>query len=92
MNKIAVWVVVISAILGFIIFYAYFIPVYKENTDAVDDEVASELTGDALTTYENTKASFNNLVVNSLSMFILAMLIFGFLSMQRKERVEGYYA
>ena len=91
MSKIAAWILVIVTILGFVIFYAYFIPVYKENTDDVDDEVGTELTGDALTTYEKNKAAFNNMVTNSLSLVILSMLIYGFLSSQRKERVEGYY-
>ena len=91
MNKIAVWVTVITTILGFVIFWAYIVPVYQENTDAVDAEVSSELEGDAQTAYETTQNSFGNLVRNSIGGVIVVMLLWGYLSMQRKERVEGYY-
>ena len=91
MNKIAVWVIVLATIFGFVIFWAYIVPVYKENTDAIDNEIGSELTGAAQVTYESTQNSFGNLVNYSLSGVIVIMLLWGFLSMQRKERVEGYY-
>ena len=91
MNKITVWVVVLSTIFGFVIFWAYIVPVYKENTDEVHTEVGANLTGDAQTAYDTTRSSFSNLVKNSLAGVIVVMLIWGISSMQRRERVEGYY-
>lgn len=91
MNKITVWVIVLSTIFGFVIFWAYIVPVFKENTDSIDAEVGSELTGDAQAAYETTQNSFSNLVRNSLAGVIVVMLLWGMLEMQKRERVEGYY-
>ena len=90
-NKIRTWIIVITTILGFVIFWAYIVPVYQENADAIDAEIGEDLTGEAETVYESTQNSFGSLVSNCIVGVIVAMLIWGYLSMQRSERVEGYY-
>ena len=90
-NKIRTWIIVITTILGFVIFWAYIVPVYQENVDAIDAEIGEDLTGEAETVYESTQNSFGSLVSNCIVGVTVAMLIWGYLSMQRSERVEGYY-
>jgi len=91
MNKIAVWVIVLSTIFGFVIFWSYILPVYKENIDTIDAEVGANLTSDAQTAYETTQNSFGTLIQNSAAAVLVVMILWGILSMQRRERVEGYY-
>jgi len=91
MRRLVTWLFIIASIFGMVVFYSYIVPVFKGNEEFVDSEVGDDLTGAAKTAYDQNMSAYDIIVKLSGPGFIIALIIFGLISMQKRERYEGHY-
>ena len=91
MKSVAVWITALALIVISIVTWIVITPPYTEQVAFLDEEIGTQLEGDAKESYEYVRNSGTNILRISPAIFTVVYIVWAFLSMQQEETYSGAY-
>ena len=87
--KLLVWIGVAVTIFGLFIGYMVYMPIYHRFNETMTDR--TNYTGQAAQTFNRLNSYTDTILRGFLYIFVLILIIYGYASMQNRERISGVY-